>query len=560
MNLTALTLFGLAAGLGQSPTPPTDAVPVTSKKTFPIPVEVKPGRRAEILSLQLWFSRDQGQLWEIMDARKADAESLTFKDRGDGLYWVNMVTEYTDRRLDPPDVSRVVPAMKVVIDTTPPVVKVVSATRTGEDVAVEWTIDDKNPNDSSTAVYIRSAATPDAPWQQAPAESIQKRTAKFKTTLPGATVVTVVTADLARNAGSASKEIPAPTTATVGYTPPTPAQPPKPEVRLPEGPQGPLPVPSGPVGSEPLPMMPGAIPTVPGAIPPGPAAAPPVPSQPLPVDPPAAGGPLPIPSGAGQEPVRMTPEPLRTVGQPADVLPAPGAFRPTAVQTPVEVPPVQVIRTPRFDLGYQVDGGVSGVSKVILYVTRDDGRTWRAWSTHDGKETPLKVVLDDPRLNNRDLEGDYGFKLVPVSGAGLSDAAPTPGTPPEMKVHVDLTAPVVEIYPPQADPNARNALVLVWKATDKNFGREPILIEYAETVNGPWKSVADSPGGSGKLANTGSFSWAIPAALTVPQVYLRVTATDLGGNRTERVTERPILVDLTRPRAKISGIVAPTGR
>ena len=85
MNLTALTLLGLATGLGQSPTPPAEPVAeVTSKKSFAIPVEVKPGRRAEIQSLQLWFSRDKGQLWEIMESRKADADSLVFKEKGDG--------------------------------------------------------------------------------------------------------------------------------------------------------------------------------------------------------------------------------------------------------------------------------------------------------------------------------------------------------------------------------------------------------------------------------------------------------------------------------------------
>ena len=562
MNLTALTLLGLATGLSQSPTPPADPVAeVTSKKSFAIPVEVKPGRRAEIQSLQLWFSRDKGQLWEIMESRKADADSLLFKERGDGLYWVNMVTQYTDGRLDPPDVSRVVPAMKVVIDTTPPVVKVTAATRTGEDIALDWTVDDKNPNDGATAVYVRSAATPDAQWQLAPAEAIQKRTAKFKTTIPGAVVAMVVTADQARNSGSASKEIAGNTTAA--YTPPPAASAPPPVLAT--KPDGPLPLPSGPAGPEPLPVAP-AIGPLPGALPPGPAPAPAPPVGVLPRQPPAMTPVEPFPPTTNPLPVdppAPMPERLRTVGQGGDALPAPGLRPAGAMQPPAaELPLVQVIRSPRFDLGYQVDGGVSGVSKIVLYVTRDDGRSWVQWSAHDGKESPLKVALDNPRLN-RDVEGEYGFRLLPVSGAGLSDAAPTPGTAPEMKVHVDVTAPTVDIYAPQADPTNRNALVLIWKAADKNFGKEPILVEYGETVNGPWKSVtAGEPGAAvgGRLANTGSYSWAIPATLTTPQVYLRVTAWDLGGNKTERVTERPVLVDLTRPRAKISGIVAQPGR
>jgi len=568
--VAGLVLFGLTAGRGQSPTPPADAaVSVTNKKTFQIPVEVKANRRAEIRKLQLWASRDKGDTWEIFDQQTNDKESLTFRDRGDGTYWVNMVTEYTDGRLDPPDVSRVVPAMKFFLDTVPPVVTVTSATRAGEEIAVEWTVTDQNPDDAVTKVYVRASGGTESQWQQAPAEAVKKGSARFKTTLTGAVVVMVTTADQARNVGSASKEVPA--AMTVGYTPPPaerPARPTPPPAALSPSPApalgtGPLPPPGeagGPISPPALEPTPGPAPAPapPTAVPPPPVSPPPV--APLPSQPKAAWPAEPFP----ENPVPTTPppgpQPLATVGS-GDRLPPPTA-RPAAKPPAAEVPTVQVIRTPRFDLGYQVDGGVSGVSKIVLYVTRDDGRSWRAWSNHSGKETPLKVVLDDPRLN-REVEGEYGFKLVPVSGAGLSDTPPLPGTPPEMKVHVDVTPPTVDIYAPQADPANRNALSLIWKAADQNFGREPILIEYGETVNGPWKAVTTgdpTAAANGRLPNTGRYSWAIPPALTTPQVFLRVTAWDLGGNKTERVTERPILVDLTRPRATISGIVSPSNR
>jgi hypothetical protein len=566
MNLTALALLGLSTGLGQIPTPPaappTPQLIVTAKKTFPIGFDVKPGRQAEIRSLQLWYSRDRGGVWEIMDSVPPDKPTLTFKERGEGEYWLNMVIQHTDGKLDPPDVSQVVPYQKLVIDTTPPVVTVASATRAGEDIAVEWAVDDKNPNDRATAVYVRPAGAADAQWQMAPPETVAKRSARFKTTIPGAVVVMVVTADLARNSASGSKEITAVTAAQ--YTPqppaPVPGQTPVPKVEVLRN-DGPLPAPG-----ETLPVTPPAIgggpatPTQPlGGLPAEPGPGPVQPAQPIQQPPPLSAQPPAGQPGAGE------PQPLRTVGQGGpDVLPAPQpgqGFRPAVAAQPVELPPVQVIRSTRFELNYQVDGGISGVSKVLLYVTRDDGRSWVQWSVHDGKESPLKVVLDNPHIHRdlRDAEGDYGFKLVPVSGAGLSDPAPTPGTAPETKVHVDLTAPTLDIYPPQADSTNRNALLLVWKAADKNFGRDPILIEYGETVNGPWKSVAagDVPGGSGRLANTGSYSWSLPAGLTAPSVYLRVTAWDLGGNKTERVTERPVLVDLTRPRAKIQSVVVP---
>jgi hypothetical protein len=202
------------------------------------------------------------------------------------------------------------------------------------------------------------------------------------------------------------------------------------------------------------------------------------------------------------------------------------------------------------------------VNGIDLWVTRDDGRSWRKWSRHDGRETPLKVILDTK--DNPSVEGAYGFKLVPESGSRIADAAPQPGTPPEFRVVVDVTRPTVQVYEPTAHPDRPDVVVIRWKATDANFGRDPISVEYAEQPAGPWKSVnaADvlpvvggQPPAKAQLPNTGEYGWRLPGDLAAPKVFLKFTATDLAGNVTEAMTRDPILVDLTRPRAKIQGIV-----
>ena len=123
---------------------------------------------------------------------------------------------------------------------------------------------------------------------------------------------------------------------------------------------------------------------------------------------------------------------------------------------------------------------------------------------------------------------------------------------------VDTTAPNVKIFPAIADPNAIDALVLQWEASDKNFGDDPITLEWCEGPTGPWRPVAvanaaETLGTAKRLPNTGKHSWKVPAGLP-PRVYLKVTAKDAAGNATEQVTREPILVDLTKPRAKITGI------
>jgi hypothetical protein len=133
---------------------------------------------------------------------------------------------------------------------------------------------------------------------------------------------------------------------------------------------------------------------------------------------------------------------------------------------------------------------------------------------------------------------------------------------------VDVTAPQLDLFPPVGDPTNPDTLVIQWKAIDKNFGDDPITIEWSDKPTGPWQPAAAASEvvqtGAGstpqvrRLPNTGSFAWRVPSGLP-PRVYLKVTARDAAGNVREVVTRDPILVDLVKPKAKISGIVTPVG-
>jgi hypothetical protein len=395
----------------------------------------------------------------------------------------------------------------------------------GEEAVVEWRIDDKHPSDANTRLWYKQTGGDNSAWQEVPPTAVNKRTARFKPAVGGPITVQVTTADLARNVGHQNKDVKGPITTTSGTSPMPPAI----------------------GGDAPRPPTFGDAPTPPAGLGGG-------------VKEPAA--PLPRPS-FDPEPPR--PEPTRP---PAPAYPPPDGPKPIASSTnpppagwnapppaapAAEQPTTQFSRNPRFDLNYTLDSGASGVARVDLYVTRDDGRSWVRWSQHDGRETPLKVVLDT--RFNKDIEGDYGFALVPVSGAGLSDGAPAAGTAPELKVRVDVTAPVIKVYAPTADPNNKAALVLNWEATDKNFGRDPIAVEYAESPQGPWKSITGTDGPTpARVENAGSYSWQPPLNLATPKVYLKFSAWDLAGNKSEVVTPNPILVDLTKPKARIQGI------
>jgi hypothetical protein len=301
-----------------------------------------------------------------------------------------------------------------------------------------------------------------------------------------------------------------------------------------------------PVAMQPAPAPTGPAPAAVFQGTPNPAYTPPVPTAlPAPVD----HGPV---TPAGQ---MHTPP-----GNPAAVAVFTGT---TSTGPTVEVSRVQAINYLRFDLSYQVEQqGPSGVSRVDLWVTRDDGQSWVRWSQHDGRAGSVRVALDAPA--NTAVEGLYGFRLIPVSGAGLSDREPARGDAPELRVVVDLTPPRIEWYHPTADPNDPGVLVLQWRATDANFAEDPISLEWSEKPTGPWASLA---GGSGdvvpanatggpavqRLPNTGRYPWRVPTGLP-PRVYIRITARDAAGNVQTGVTG-PTLIDLAKPRARINGIV-----
>lgn len=537
MNVTALALLGLVTTLGQPALPDAQDIQVTKVRTHKLGVNYKPERKKDIQEARLFISRDQGQTWELAQTIPPAQDEFTFAAKSDGLYYISMQLVFLKGPAEPPDVSKVPPAQKLIVDSTPPAVRVTAAARTGDEISAEWTVDDKFPNDASTKLFYRALAGTDADWQPAPEGSVSKRNATFKSLVAGAVVLQIVTQDLAGNVGRANKEVGENGNLLGSMTAPPVL--PNPIVKASET----LPTPSL-AGLESGPTIPPTL--APVAVEPAFTPAPMTPAiQPVPAALPDV--PRPIAQGSGTTPV---------------AIPAVSSM-PSAAPTNLEAVAATLTKSPKFDLNYQLEGGPSGISKVDLYVTRDDGRTWIRWSTHAGTENPLRVVLDT--RFNQEIEGEYGLKLVPISGAGLSDSAPASGSAPELRVQVDTTAPMIKVFQPTADPANRNSLVLHWEATDKNFGKEPLGIEYSENPNGPWKSVAAgndavvpvAGGGANpiiRLANTGGYSWIPPTTLSQPKVYLRFTAWDLAGNKSEVTTPNPILVDLTKPRAKIQGI------
>ena len=100
--------------------------------------------------------------------------------------------------------------------------------------------------------------------------------------------------------------------------------------------------------------------------------------------------------------------------------------------------PVQIIGSNRFRLNYGIDSiDPSGVGKVVLWMTRDDGQTWKTWGTDPDRRSPFPVEVTE--------QGRYGFRIVVQSKDGLTGQGPSSGDDADIWIVVDTTSPLAQI-------------------------------------------------------------------------------------------------------------------
>ncbi|MFN0196817.1 MAG: hypothetical protein ACKVT0_08715 [Planctomycetaceae bacterium] len=216
-----------------------------------------------------------------------------------------------------------------------------------------------------------------------------------------------------------------------------------------------------------------------------------------------------------------------------------GRYSPAGVNNqPAGTSQRRVINNLKFNIGYRIeDVGPSGVSAVELFITQNDGEKWYKYGNDPDKQSPFMVEVPE--------EGTYGFAIRVHSGVGLTDDPPQPGEKPVIEVQIDQTAPKLELLPVQQGKGEKlNQLTIRWNAEDNSLADKPISIAYASNPQGPWESIA------GWIENTGSYSWNIGPGAPA-KLYLQITARDRAGNINQTVTPQPIVIDMSRPSARI---------
>lgn len=493
---------------------------------FTIPFRIAPERRPQVKEVLLYMSRDRGRSWQLQARTNPMQDGFAFQSQQDGPYWFNVALLDQNNRQEPFNIYTAPVGQKIVVDTTRPEAKL-WANRNNQEVAIQWEIREDHPNINSLRLECRTQEMPQDQWIPIQVRPGLSGSGNFPSPSASGVQVRLHISDVAGNLTTVIAETNG--SSAFGAVPSNLA-----------------------AGSTPAPSPVGAMSTV--QI--GSSGYAPVPSPtPGPAPAPASNAFDNSPFGtASLNPSQVSPGGL-TPTNATGIRPgtAETAAVPRANQKPIQFVN-QRQATVEIELGKV---GPSGIGSVEVWTTLDEGETWALASTETiNSDNAVDPALMKPAATRYKVpvqlqrEGAaQGYTLIAKSRAGLGRAAPARGEAPQIRLECDSTPPNVDLFSPVPDAEARNQLLLVWKATDKNLANQPIItLEWAEQPNGPWQKI-----GGGDLPNTGKYSWSVPQG-TPHSVYLRISARDLAGNKGVAQTQQPILVDLSVPEVNILGV------
>ena len=200
----------------------------------------------------------------------------------------------------------------------------------------------------------------------------------------------------------------------------------------------------------------------------------------------------------------------------------------------------QMTRSRRFELEYDVQAAApEGVERVVLWVTRDGGVTWKESIEDEDRTSPLVVKLPE--------EGVYGFRIV-VVGVNGRFREPVAGDLADLWVGVDVTPPLAKITNAAYGRGEKAGhLDIRWEAQDRYLGARPASLLFSEHPQGPWTTLASGLPGSGK------YDWRVDARAP-EKFYLRLEIRDQAGNQGFDQLSEPLLSAALAPKGVIRGL------
>jgi hypothetical protein len=196
------------------------------------------------------------------------------------------------------------------------------------------------------------------------------------------------------------------------------------------------------------------------------------------------------------------------------------------------------------------NGDVKQIGKAVLFVTEDDGMTWRK----DQELTVPETATSMPSFTfTAPKDGAFGLWTVATRRDGVSEPEPLAGAAPKLVIVVDRAAPSLARLEPTlggvADGQA--TLAVSWQVSEPNAVADPVAIE-----------VSTDQGKTFTTRHTGALEGT--TGITVPaigsaEIQVRVVAHDLAGNvltSPAKAVALPVAARPANPEAELAAAVA----
>jgi hypothetical protein len=515
--ILAIALDGATpASCAQAPAAPSSEAAAVKKTytkntVFNLPIHMDERTRASLERVCLYVKAGDGA-WVRHESAPPTLPHFSYRVQQDGDYAFSLVTIDKSGRAVPADVSAEPPSLRVVVDTKAPLLSVQPWTSPEGEICLRCTVADANMDMASVKGLVRTASGEKLLHPHPFHPGVFKITGHD---LAASTVV-LLASDVAGNLATKEMKLselvaPSVQAAQAMTARAEPSKMPAPVIH--DGPGLP------PIPPAPLPEMkepPVALPSAPPALPSSPPE--------LPSAPPALPGTV---TTAASNP-NLRPGPESTTVRAPETMPsrAPGSIA------------KQLINTTHAVVDYRVEQvGPSGISRVEVYLTPDQGQTWQRIAEDHDRRSPVEFDLPG--------EGVYGIRLAITNGNGFGGVPPQRGDSPTCFIEVDSTGPFVQLRP--IEPMVSNgALEIRWHATDKNLSAEPVNLYYRTRNEGPWQIIARG------VKNEGVYRWNFPRESA--QFLVKVEVIDQSGNIARAESPNPIVLDTTEPRATVINV------
>jgi beta-lactamase regulating signal transducer with metallopeptidase domain len=156
------------------------------------------------------------------------------------------------------------------------------------------------------------------------------------------------------------------------------------------------------------------------------------------------------------------------------------------------------------------------VRELVLYVSRDQGRTW---------EVHARATPDREAFNfASDRDGPVWFKVAVIDRQGKQEPADLALAPVSQKIHVDTTLPVVKL---QRGTGTENRVRLEWHVSDDHLDLSTLRLEVRYGDKGTWQPLAPR---QPFAAGSGACDGAIAFSPSSRPWTVRVSVADRAGN------------------------------